>query len=61
MDLDFDEGAAAADAAAAIAAIERHVRQRFPMIKRLFIEVGTAPAHQRWSRPDTVQTPADPR
>jgi cation diffusion facilitator family transporter len=61
MDLDFDEGTAAADAAAAIAAIERQVRERYPMIKRLFIEAGTAPAQQRWSRPDSTQAPADPQ
>jgi cation diffusion facilitator family transporter len=60
MDLDFDSGTAAADAAAAIAAIERQVRSRFPMIKRLFIEAGAAPAKERWSRPDSTQSPADP-
>ena len=43
MDLDFDEGTAASDAAAAIAAVERQVRERYPMIKRLFIEAGAAP------------------
>jgi cation diffusion facilitator family transporter len=61
MDLDFDDGTAAADATAAIAAVERQVRERYPMIKRLFIEVGAAPAKQRWSRPDSTQTPADPQ
>ncbi len=61
MDLDFDEGTAAADAAAAIAAVERQVRERYPMIKRLFIEAGTAPAQQRWNRPDSTQVPADPQ
>jgi cation diffusion facilitator family transporter len=60
MDLDFDNGTAAADAAAAIAAIERQVRSRFPMIKRLFIEAGAAPAKERWSRPDSTQSPTDP-
>ena len=59
MDLDFDDGTAAVDAAAAIAAVERQVRERYPMIKRLFIEAGTAPAQQRWSRPDSTQAPAD--
>ena len=59
MDLDFEEGTAAADAGAAIAAVERQVRERYPMIKRLFIEAGAAPAHQRWSRPDSTQAPAD--
>ena len=61
MDLDFDEGTAAADAAAAIAAIERQVRERYPMIKRLFIEAGAAPPQLRWSRPDSTQPPADPQ
>jgi cation diffusion facilitator family transporter len=53
MDLDFDDGTTAADAAAAIAAVERQVRERYPMIKRLFIEAG-APSKQRWSRPDST-------
>jgi cation diffusion facilitator family transporter len=61
MDLDFDVGTAAADAAAAIAAVERQVRERYPMIRRLFIEAGAAPAQQRWSRPDSTQAPADPQ
>jgi len=61
MDLDFEDGTEAADAAAAIAAIERDVRERYPMIKRLFIEAGTAPAQQRWSRPDSTQASPDPR
>jgi divalent metal cation (Fe/Co/Zn/Cd) transporter len=61
MDLDFDDGTAAADAAAAIAAVERDVRQRYPMIRRLFIEVGAVPAQQRWSRPDSTHSPADPQ
>jgi divalent metal cation (Fe/Co/Zn/Cd) transporter len=55
MDLDFDDGTAAADAALAIADVERQVRERFPMIKRLFIESGSAPLQQRWSRPDAVR------
>ena len=59
MDLDFDEGAAAADAALAIADLERQVRTRFPMIKRLFIESGSAPPDQRWSRPDAIRPLAD--
>jgi divalent metal cation (Fe/Co/Zn/Cd) transporter len=59
MDLDFDEGTAAADAALAIADVERRVRERFPMIKRLFIESGSAPLLQRWSRPDAIRAPAD--
>jgi cation diffusion facilitator family transporter len=60
MDLDFDDGTVAADAATAIAAVERQVRERYPMIKRLFVEAGAAPAQQRWSRPDSTQGPADP-
>jgi cation diffusion facilitator family transporter len=61
MGLDFDDGTAAADAAAAIAAVERQVRDRYPMIKRLFIEAGAASARERWSRPDATQAPADPQ
>ena len=61
MDLDFDDGTAADEAGAAIAAIERQVRARYPMIKRLFIEAGVAPAQQRWSRPDSTQVPDDSR
>jgi cation diffusion facilitator family transporter len=60
MDLDFDEGTAAADAAKAIGHVEQQVRERFPMIRRLFIEAGAASSHQRWSRPDSTQAPADP-
>jgi cation diffusion facilitator family transporter len=55
MDLDFDDGTAAADAALAIAEVERQVHERFPMIKRLFIESGAAPLQQRWSRPDAIR------
>jgi divalent metal cation (Fe/Co/Zn/Cd) transporter len=58
MDLDFDEGTAAADAALAVAEIEQQVRKRFPMIKRLFIESGSAPLQQRWSRPDAIPAPS---
>ena len=57
MDLDFADGTQAAEAGAAIAAVERQVRERFPMIKRLFIEAGVAPRQQRWSRPDSTQAP----
>lgn len=56
IDLDFDEGTAAADAALVIVDVERQVRKRFPMIKRLFIESGSAPLQQRWSRPDAIRT-----
>ena len=35
MDLDFDAGTETADAALAMAEVERRVRERFPMIKRL--------------------------
>jgi cation diffusion facilitator family transporter len=55
MDLDFDDGVAAADAALAMAEVERCVRLRFPMIQRLFIESGSPTLPQRWSRPDAVQ------
>ena len=60
MDLDFDAGTAAADAGSAIVAVERQVRERYPMIKRLFIEAGTAPADERWNRPDAAQPQAEP-
>lgn len=59
MDLDFDEGTAADDAALAIADVERQVRKRFPMITRLFIESGSAPPYQRWSGPDAIRTLAE--
>ncbi len=60
MDLDFDEGTDAAEAAMAIAEVERRVREQFPMIRRLFIEAGSAPATQRWSRPDAIRAPTEP-
>lgn len=60
MDLDFDEGTAADEAGTAIGHVERQVRERFPMIRRLFIEAGSAPSQQRWSRPDSTQAPTDP-
>jgi hypothetical protein len=59
MDLDFDEGTAAAEAAVAFANVERQVRGRFPMIKRLFIESGSAQLQLRWSRPDAIRAPGD--
>ena len=59
MDLAFDEGTNASDAAQAIAAVERQVRERFPMIKRLFIEAGSGPLVQRWSRPDAIRAAGD--
>ncbi|QTN25872.1 cation diffusion facilitator family transporter [Rhizobacter sp. AJA081-3] len=59
MDLDFDEGTEAADAALAVADLEVQVRLRFPMIKRLFIESGSGPPLQRWSRPDAIRPPAE--
>ena len=43
VDLNFKEGTATGDAAEAIGAIERQVRARFPMIRRLFIEASDAP------------------
>lgn len=61
MDLDFDDGTAAVDAAEAIAAVERQVHERYPMIKRLFIEARAAPAPQRWTRRDSTQAPANPQ
>ena len=59
MDLDFDEGTDAAEAAVAIADVERQVRVRFPMIKRLFIESGSVPLEHRWSRPDAIRVAGD--
>ena len=56
MDRDFDAGTETADAALAMAEVERRVRERFPMIKRLFIESGSA-VPQRWSRPDAIRPP----
>jgi hypothetical protein len=60
MDLDFDEATTAAEAAHAITNVERQVRGRFPMIKRLFIESGSAAVRQRWSRPDAIRLPSIP-
>jgi len=59
MDLDFDAGTDAAEAAAAIGKLERQVRERFPVISRLFIESGSAPVQKRWSRPDAVRLPSE--
>lgn len=58
MDLDFDEGTPAAEAALAIREVVGQVRMRFPMIKRLFIESGPPDQPQRWSRPDAIGPPA---
>ena len=57
MDLDFDTGTQTSDAALAMAEVERRVRERFPMIKRLFIESGSAAAPQRWSKPNAIRSP----
>jgi cation diffusion facilitator family transporter len=38
IDLDFKEGTATDDAAADMSVIQRQVREKYPMIKRLFIE-----------------------
>jgi cation diffusion facilitator family transporter len=43
VDVNFKEGTATGEAAEAISAIERQVRARFPMIRRLFIEASEAP------------------
>jgi len=59
IDLDFDAGTETADAALAMAEVERRVRERFPMIKRLFIESGSAAVPQRWSRPDAIRPPPE--
>ena len=50
LHLDMDKDAA--EAAAALGKVEQPVRERFPMIRRLSIEAGSAPGQQRWSRPD---------
>lgn len=57
MDLDFDAGTETAQAALAMAEVERRVRERFPMIKRLFIESGPPALPERWSRPDAMLSP----
>lgn len=44
IDLDFEAGTSTEEAAAAIASLEREVRERYPMIKRLFIEAGGSPS-----------------
>jgi cation diffusion facilitator family transporter len=59
VDLDFDEGTATADAALAMAEVGQRVRDRFPMIQRIFIESGSPAVPQRWSRPDAIRTPPD--
>ena len=59
MDLDFDPGTATSDAALAMAEVQRRVRERYPMIKRLFIESGSPAQPQRWSRPDAIRTLPD--
>jgi hypothetical protein len=43
IDLDFDDGTATDQAAATISTLQREVRARYPMIKRLFIEAGSPP------------------
>lgn len=58
MNVDFDAGTETADAALAMTEVERRVRDRFPIIKRLFIESGSAAAPQRWSRPDAIRAPS---
>jgi cation diffusion facilitator family transporter len=57
MDLDFDAGTETVDAALAMAEVERQVRERFPMIRRLFIESGSATGPLRWSRSDAIEPP----
>ena len=44
IDLDFDDGTATDQAATTISTLQREVRARYPMIKRLFIEAGSPPA-----------------
>lgn len=59
MDLDFNFGTDAAEAGAVIGNVECQVRERFLAIRRLFIESGSAPVWQRWSRPDAVRPPVE--
>ncbi len=40
MDVDFEDGTPTEEAGEIITAVEKQVRERFPMIKRLFIEAG---------------------
>ncbi len=40
MDVDFETGTPTEEAGEIITAVEKQVRERFPMIKRLFIEAG---------------------
>ncbi len=54
MDLEFEDATSADEAGDAIAQVEARVRERFPVIRRLFIEAGAAPGHQRWHRPDAT-------
>lgn len=59
FDIGFDPAASAADAAAAICTLEQEIRTRYPMIKRIYIEVtapGGAPPHA--ATPTTAQTGA---
>jgi cation diffusion facilitator family transporter len=44
VDVNFRDDTSTGDAADAIAAIEKQVRARFPMIKRIFIEASDAPS-----------------
>ncbi len=59
MDLDFDARTRTADPALAMAKVERKNRERFPMIKRLFIVSGSAVEPQRWTQPDAIQPPPE--
>ncbi len=40
LDVTFDPGRSAADAANAIAALEAAIRARYPQMKRIYIEAG---------------------
>ena len=48
-------GFAKGPTALVMAEVERRVRERYPMIKRLFIESGSPAPPQRWTRPDAIQ------
>ncbi len=47
VDVNFRDDTSTGDAADAVAAIERQVRARFPMIKRIFIEASDAPGQDK--------------
>ncbi len=57
IDLDFDDGTATAQAAETISMLQRQVRARYPMIKRLFIEAGSPPVADAVASADPAVAP----